>query len=131
VHALRLLRLANPVVRAALGSRLHPLLSGRLVVVTYRGRRTGRMFAIPLRYAKGEGGGLVAIAVRPSEKLWWRAFAEPAPASVTLRGATVAVTGRLTAGEGRDEALAAYVTRFPRSAKLAQDAAIVVFTLAR
>ena len=125
---LRLLRLANPVVRSVLRSRVHPLLSGRLLVLTYSGRRTGRTFAIPLRYAETDDGRLVAVALRPEEKLWWRAFAEEAAASVTLRGANKPVTGVITAGAPRDEALAAYIARYGSSRRLLDDAAIVVFT---
>lgn len=110
---------------------MHPVLSGRLVVLTYRGRRSGRTFAIPLRYAELPDGRLVAVALRPAEKQWWRAFAERAAASVRLRGATASVTGLVTSGASRDEALAAYVARYGRSRRLLDDAAIVVFTSER
>jgi hypothetical protein len=127
VRSLRLLRLANPVVRRVLRSRAHPLLSGRLLLLTYRGRRSGRTFAIPLRYAELTDGRLVAVALRPETKLWWRAFAEPAGAAVTLRGATVHVTGLLAAGAARDEAKAAYLRRYRRSERLLEDAALIDF----
>ena len=67
---LRLLRLANPVVRGVLDSPAHRLLSGRLLVLEYRGRRSGRTFRIPLRYAETRDGSLVAIAVEPDRKHW-------------------------------------------------------------
>ena len=98
---LRLLRVANPVVRAVLGSPAHRLLSGRLLVLDYRGRRTGRGYRIPLRYAETETGDLVAVAVHPERKQWWRSFAEPSAATVLLRGASVDVVGALTSGDGR------------------------------
>ncbi len=41
--------LGNPFVRALLRSRLHGLLSGSLLLVTYTGRKTGRTFAIRAR----------------------------------------------------------------------------------
>ena len=125
---LRVLRLANPVVRAVLDSRAHGILSGRLVVVSYRGHRSGRTFRIPLRYARSPHGQLVAIAVQPEQKLWWRSFTEPAPATLTFRGQRVEARGALTEGDTRERALAVYAARYPRSAGLAPDAAIVVFT---
>jgi hypothetical protein len=123
-----MLRLPNPVMRAVLDSRAHGILSGRLVVVSYRGHRSGRTFRIPLRYAASPDGRFVAIAVRPEQKLWWRSFAEPAPATLTFRGKRVETRGALSDGDARERALAVYVARFPRSARLARDAAIVEFT---
>ena len=92
---LRLLRLANPVVRAVLGSPGHRLLSGGLLVLTYRGHRSGRTFRIPLRYATMPGDRIVALAVAADGKLWWRSFSQPAPATLLVGGAERAVSGRL------------------------------------
>ena len=127
VAALRLLRLANPFVRAVLDSRAHGLLSGRLVLLEYSGRRTGRTFRIPLRYAPTTAGAVVAVAVRPERKQWWRAFSPEGPARLTLRGAVAAADGQVAAGEARTAALEAYVARYPRSRRVAHDAAVVVF----
>jgi F420H(2)-dependent quinone reductase len=113
---LRVLRIANPVVRGVLGSPLHRLLSGALVVLEYRGRRTGRRYRIPLQYAETARGTIVVLAVRPERKLWWRSFARPAPAVVLVAGEKRAMTGRLLDGEERREALVAYLARFPRAA---------------
>jgi hypothetical protein len=112
---LRLLRLANPVVRGVLGSRAHRLLSRALIVLEYRGRRSGRVFRIPLQYAV-TGDRIVALAVRPERKQWWRAFTERRPASILLAGDTLPVTGIVLDGAERREALRAYVARFPRAA---------------
>jgi F420H(2)-dependent quinone reductase len=128
---LRLLRLGNPVVRAVLGSRAHRLLSGRLLVLDYRGRRTGRQYRIPLRYAEIDTGELVAVAVRPERKQWWRSFAEPTPAAVLLRGTTVDVVGALASDETRAGAVARYDAANPRGARWTGDAAVVVFTPSR
>ena len=125
---LRLLRLGNPIVRAVLDSPAHRLLSGTLVVVAYRGHRSGRTFR-PLRYAQTTDGAVVAVA-------GWSASAgggrSPSPdATLMLRGGNrVEAIGALAEG---DDCIvrAAYVSRFPRSAALAQDAAIVVFTATR
>ena len=125
---LRLLRLANPVVRAVLASPAHRLLSGRLLVLGYRGRRSGKTFRIPLLYAVTKDARLVSLAVGAERKLWWRAFGEPTAATLILRGRTVDVVGAVASGAARDVALAAYLERHPRSARVTQDAAVVVFT---
>ena len=125
---LRVLRLANPVVRRLLASPFHRLLSERLLVLTYRGHRSGRSFSIPLRYAELADGRLVAAAVRPASKLWWRSFRSSRDAVITLRRADFAASATLAAGQARAEAAAAYEARYPRSARLLDDAALVVFT---
>jgi hypothetical protein len=127
VNPLRLLRPASPLVRALLDSPGHPLLSGRLVVLTYHGHRSGRVFSIPLRYAELSDGRLVALAVDRERKLWWRSFTRPRSATLTLRREQVAVMGALVDGHRRDEALAAYTARYRRSSGIAQNAALVVF----
>ena len=123
---LRLLRLANPLVRVVLESRAHPLLSGRLVLLVYRGRRSGREFRIPLRYAE-TGTALVAVAVRPERKQWWRAFSEANRATITLRGGRIEARGLVVEGAARDAALGAYLGRYPRSRRITRDATVVVF----
>jgi hypothetical protein len=126
---LRLVRLANPVVRFVLSSPLHPALSGRLLVLTYVAHRSGRTFSIPLRFAVLPDGRLVAVAVRPARKRWWRSFVAPRGATVVLRGKDAPVTGTLSGGQARVEAVAAYTARYPGSRHLLEDAALVVFEL--
>jgi hypothetical protein len=125
----RSLRVANPVVRAVLASPAHRILSGRLLVLAYDGHRSGRTFRIPLRYAEMGDRWVVAVAVHPERKLWWRSFREPADATLIVHGRAMDVRGALTAGQVRDEARAAYVARYPRSCPLVLDAAIVAFEI--
>jgi F420H(2)-dependent quinone reductase len=128
---LRLLRLGNPLVRAILRSPAHGLLSGRLILLEYRGRRTGRTFAIPLRYADAGDAGIVALAVEPRRKQWWRSFVAPRPAVVVHRGTRQEVVGTVAEGRVRDEARRAYVARYPGSAGLVDDTALVLFERSR
>ena len=125
--SLRLLRLANPLVRAVLRSPAHGLLSGRLTVLSYAGHRSGSAFRIPVRYAESPDRAFVAIAVRPERKLWWRSFVEPREAALLVRRREVRVVGRLAVGQSRRRAAAAYLARYPRSESLVRDAAVVVF----
>ncbi len=104
---------------------MHRVFSGRLLLLTYRGRRSGRTFAIPLRYAETDDG-LVVLAARPARKLWWRSFRGGATGTVTLRGTCLDVEGILATGTARAGALDAYVTAYPRSARLVRDAEVVV-----
>jgi hypothetical protein len=127
VVGLRALRFANPFVRHALESRAHPLLSRQLLVLSYRGHRSGRRFQIPLRYARMPDEGIVVLAIRSGRKQWWRSFAPTGEATLTLRGARLAAQGSMAEGSRREGALAAYLVRYPRSARVVRDAAVVVF----
>jgi hypothetical protein len=127
VSGLRALRVGNPLVVVVLESRAHRLLSGRLLVLAYRGHRSGREFRIPLRYAETGSGALVAIAVHPERKRWWRSFATPARATLVLQGERVEVRGATAAGDARETSLQAYLDRYPRSRRIAEGAAVVVF----
>jgi hypothetical protein len=51
----RILRRLNPLIVALLRSPLHAVMSRNLLVLTYRGRRTGTPHTLPLSYvASGE-----------------------------------------------------------------------------
>jgi hypothetical protein len=113
---LRLLRLANPVVRLVLRSPAHRLLSGSLMLVTYRGRHTGRVFTIPVLYVRA-GDGTVALAATPEAKQWWRTFRSPTAASLLIQGRVIEVEGRVLHSVEARAALRDYLRRFPRSAR--------------
>ncbi len=113
---LRLLRLANPLVRAVLDSRAHRLLSGSLMVLEYRGRRSGRVRRVPVLYAV-DGDAIVALALRPGSKQWWRTFSPAAPADLVIAGSSRGVDGVVLSGQEAATALSLYMARFPRTAR--------------
>ena len=103
------------------------------MLLTYTAQ-DGRAFTIPVMFAAVDGE-LVALAVDPERKRWWRAFRIVAPARLLVTGEIVDARGRLLAGTDALEALRAYVRRFPRTertlavgAAAADDVAIVAFT---
>jgi hypothetical protein len=78
-------RIGNVLVIGLLRSPLHPLASGSLLLITYRGRNSGRRFTIPVMYA--ERAGTLTIFVGHSErKRWWRNFRGGGEVEVRLRG---------------------------------------------
>src|SRR4051812_2573211 len=78
-------RIGNPAVVALLRSRAHRLVSGRLLLITVTGRRTGRTFEIPVGYSR-DGDQLTIPVVMPGAKLWWRNLRGGAPVQLLLRG---------------------------------------------
>jgi hypothetical protein len=95
------LSLLNPLVAALLRSPLHPLLSSGLLLLTVKGRNSGRRYSIPVGY-QGDGDDLVVMVSEARRKQWWRNYYEPGPVSVRLRGRDLTGRAELVA-PGSDE----------------------------
>ncbi len=81
-RALRLVfRLINFLVGSLLCSPLHRLLSGRLVLLTFYGRKSGRRYTTPVGY-----GRIDDTLVIHTESPWWRNLRGGARVDVRLRG---------------------------------------------
>jgi len=63
----RLVRYFNPVTRFLLATPLHSLMSGRLMLLSFTGRRTGRSYTTPVSYVRLGDSLLV-----PGGGGWWR-----------------------------------------------------------
>jgi len=57
-----LFRAVNRLIRPLLASPLHGILSKRLMLLTYTGRKTGRHITIPIGYFEGEPGTVLAMS---------------------------------------------------------------------
>lgn len=88
----------NPLVRLLLRSPLHALLSRRLVLLRITGRRSGRMFELPVGYVLDDSGILVTVG-GPEHKQWWRNIDGPTAITVVLRGRTRAGVAELVDGD--------------------------------
>ena len=78
-------RADHRVVGAILRSPAHRLLSGRVVLLRYRGRRSGCLYTLPVQYAEHDGE-LIVLAADAAAKQWWRNFRRRPGADVLLRG---------------------------------------------
>src|SRR3954454_565649 len=90
--------LVNPLVRALLRSPLHRLLSRRLVLLRITGRRSGRIFELPVGYVRDDAGILVTVGA-PERKQWWHNIDGPTPLTLVLRGRTWSGVAELVGGE--------------------------------
>ena len=95
-------RVVNPALGALLRSPAHGLASGRLALLTYTGRRSGRDHTIPCFYR--DRGDEVTIAVGwPDRKIWWRNLTgEGGPVRLLVRGEEVRGHAVATRDPGRD-----------------------------
>lgn len=77
----RLMGVFNVVPRLILRSPLHGVMSGRLLLLTVTGRKTGRSYTIPVSYVE-DGDALLVGAGAP----WVKNLRDGVPVSVWLRG---------------------------------------------
>lgn len=85
--ALRAAPLLNtPVAAIATSPRFGVGLGRTVTVISYRGRRSGRTFTIPVAYRRN-GDAIDIAANMPDAKTWWRNFlGDGAPISLRLDG---------------------------------------------
>jgi hypothetical protein len=76
----------HAVLPVASSPRLNRMTGGRMTVVHYTGRRSGRNVSLPVAY-RSERERLVIDVALPDKKTWWRNFTgEGAPLTVRLDG---------------------------------------------
>lgn len=98
--------LANWMPTAILSSPAHRLLSGKRLVLTFTGRRSGKRYATPVNYLQ-RGTELLIT----TDHKWWRNLEGGVPVDVRLRGKTVHATAEALHD---DEVVAAALTALVR-----------------
>ena len=108
--------LVNRVIKLLLRSPLHGLMSGNVMVIHFRGRKTRRQRSTPVRYLRENDGTLFCLTGR--ETGWWPNFLEPAAVQLRVRGRLVAATAHALPGdeERKTAALRRMLERFPSDA---------------
>jgi F420H(2)-dependent quinone reductase len=95
-------RVVNPVLRAILTSPIHGLASGRVALITFTGRRSGREYTIPCFYR--DKGDEVTIPVGwPDRKVWWHNLTgDGGPVRLLIQGQELRGHAIATRDGGRD-----------------------------
>ncbi|MDA0183104.1 hypothetical protein OJ997_22535 [Solirubrobacter phytolaccae] len=78
-------RVVNPVMDRLLRSRFHALAGRHTVLLEVRGRRSGRVFRVPVTALPGERAGELIVRSRPG-RTWWRNLRGGAPVGVWIGG---------------------------------------------
>ena len=78
-------KVMNPIMKRLLRSPLHRLLSGTLMLVTYKGSKTGKQYTIPIGYFAWEEGELLSF----SSARWWTNLRRKPPVTLLLKGRRV------------------------------------------
>lgn len=109
-------KLMNPPMMALLRSRFHKMISGSIHIVTFTGRKTGKVYSTPVSYIQ-EGDRLTFST--NGENIWWRNLVGGAKVTLTLRGEELPATTEVVYGEGpeTEAALTDFFTKMPRDAK--------------
>ncbi len=132
-------QIANPIVRMILNSSLHRWMSATLLLITYRGRKTGKEYTLPVQYVR-DGECIYIVPGMPERKTWWRNLRGGQPVRLRIAGKTVDAHAE-TIDAQSDPVLAArvlaqYFRRFPPSARqhnvpMSSDGAFAPADLAR
>lgn len=76
-----LIRVMNAVPRLLLRSPLHGLMSGKVLLLGFAGRRSGRRYTTPMSYVLVEDQVLMS-----TEAPWWKNLVGGVPVEMRLRG---------------------------------------------
>ena len=85
----RVFALVNPIVVALAQSFLHGLISHQIVVLEFKGRRSGRGYALPVSFVRNDGE---VFCMTDRKGIWWRNLQGAVPVQLTLAGRTVQAT---------------------------------------
>src|SRR5262249_51790835 len=75
-------KLVNPFIEALLRSRWHRLLSGSLILITYRGRKSGKSYTHPIFYFECDTDELLAC----TRGRWWLNVRDGKPFRMLVKG---------------------------------------------
>lgn len=74
-------RILNPIMKAMLKSPLHSSVSGRIMIITFKGRKSGKEYSTPVSYFK-ENGKVYCF----THGSWWRNIKDGAQVKVRILG---------------------------------------------
>ena len=82
--------LGNLFVKPLLRSPLHFLLSGSLMLVTFTGRKSGKVYSTPVQYVRD--GDSIVFFTQPA-RTWWKNLRGGSPVTLRLKGRDVQAVG--------------------------------------
>ena len=89
-------KLANLIVPTLLRSPLHIFASAHVILLTFTGRKSGKVYTTPVEYMR-EGDCLTIFTQRG--RTWWKNLQGGAPVTVRLRGRDVSGVARTITDE--------------------------------
>lgn len=129
---IRILRELKPLVLAILRSPLHWMLSRDVLAMSYRGRRSGSLYTLPLSYvaktdspSNSAGAKTLYLCTRPAESQWWRNLQGGAAVELLLKGKVTQAKAWILDASSREalEGLRLFLQRNPRTGELLYEVA--------
>ena len=104
-------KLYNPIVIWLLRSPLHGLIDKSTVLITFKGRKSGKTYTFPISYVR-DGDILMMISRR--EHSWWKNFRGGTQVTLCLQGRTLRAKGEVfTDAEIVANKLLMFLRKFP------------------
>jgi deazaflavin-dependent oxidoreductase (nitroreductase family) len=83
-RAMFVMKMTNIALSVILRSPFHGRVSETLLLLTFRGRKSGKKYRFPVGYMQEGGGTLVVLT--PKMRTWWKNFRDGGPVSVYVQG---------------------------------------------
>ncbi|MXZ55102.1 MAG: DUF385 domain-containing protein [Gammaproteobacteria bacterium] len=96
----------NPMVRFSLRSPLHVFVSHNIMLIRYVGRKTGKHYEIPVRYAERDGA---VKCFTDKTAGWWPNLRDNSEVSLVIRGSVMKVSTQVVVDD--TELLTAELTK--------------------
>ena len=113
-------KIANPFVQLILRSPLHSWMSAALLLITYRGRKSGKEYTLPVQYVQ-DGNHIYIVPGYAEKKTWWRNLKGGMAVQLMLKGKSLTGEGLLLDQNADSEtivkAVGLYLKQFPSLAK--------------
>jgi deazaflavin-dependent oxidoreductase (nitroreductase family) len=110
--------LGNIFTKPLLRSPLHGLISRRILLITFTGHKSGRVYTTPTEYV--QQGDTVTLFTQKS-RIWWKNLRGGAPVTLRLRGRDVPGTANAFTQEDRP-LLPCIQQMYPRMSAAQQEA---------
>jgi len=110
-----LMKIGNAFIKMLLRSPFHPMLSGNMMLVTVKGKKSGKPYTTPVNYV--QDGDEIRV-VSQCDRTWWRNLRGGADTHLLLRGREVQAKGEVVEDQkGVAEQLSLYLAKIPKMAR--------------
>ena len=88
-------KVINPLIAALLRSPLHGVLSKQAIILTFKGRKSGKVYSLPVGYYDLQADSLAVIPLHR----WWKNLQGNVPVTVWLKGRKYSGIANATQGD--------------------------------
>jgi hypothetical protein len=97
--------IVNPIMKTLLRSPLHGLLSNGLIILSFKGSKSGKVFSTPVAYHQLDAQTLMVM----TRSAWWKNFSRGETVTVRLKGQVYQGTPTITLD---NEVVWGHISRF-------------------